>query len=173
MRANRMSAFANKCGHKGVVAWAPDPNGARLRICSQTPLDLARISPTMRVLVQFRSSPAAQVATAAGVPEPALAADVGAAVTAFIIDPFFPPVRLPLVQNTTGAYLFGLNQPLMFVEEPEVSIYLHAGQRPVNSSLCPSTLKWVCRSTSRTSASSAFSSWKSVTRPQLLHIRWW
>jgi subtilisin family serine protease len=85
----------------------------------------------MRVLVQFRSSPAVHAATLRGEAMPPFAAATAAPVPGLIIDPAYNPVQLPTPQaDEPGASPYLYSPAVSFSTAPEQATYLVRGAVP-------------------------------------------
>ena len=85
----------------------------------------------MRVLVQFRSSPAVHAATLRGEAMPSFAAATAAPIPGLIIDPAFNPVQLPTPQaDEPGASPYLYSPAVSFSMAPEQATYLVRGTLP-------------------------------------------
>jgi subtilisin family serine protease len=85
----------------------------------------------MRVLVQFRSSPAMHAATLRGEAMPEFAAAAAAPIAGLVIDPAFPPVQLPTpLPAEPGASPYRYSPAVRFSMAPEQATYLVRGNLP-------------------------------------------
>jgi hypothetical protein len=85
----------------------------------------------MRVLVQFRSSPAVHAATLRGEAMPEFAAATAAPIPGLVVDPAYHPVQLPTPQVTEpGASPYRYSPVVSFSMAPERATYLVRGTVP-------------------------------------------
>jgi subtilisin family serine protease len=85
----------------------------------------------MRVLVQFRSSPAVHAATLRGEALPSFAATTAAPIPGLVIDPAFNPVQVPTPQaDQPGASPYHYSPATSFSTDPEQATYLVRGTLP-------------------------------------------
>jgi subtilisin family serine protease len=85
----------------------------------------------MRVLVQFRTSPAVHAATLRGEAMPAFAATTAAPIAGLVIDPAFAPVQVPTPRaDEPGASPYRYSPAVSFSMAPEEATYLVRGTLP-------------------------------------------
>ncbi len=85
----------------------------------------------MRVLIQFRSSPALHKAAMAAKPALVAAASAQEGIPGLLVDAAYPPVQIPTpIALEAGTNPFSLNQPREFSLKPQDSTYLVRGSIP-------------------------------------------